>query len=77
MPRFYFDIDDGTGLILDSEGSEHVGLEDAQHEAIETLTQMGREIFPVSSDLELTIQIRGEGGKALMQTWLTLSARRL
>ena len=77
MPRFYFDIDDGQGLVRDSEGSEHQDLEAAQHEAVETLTQMGRELFPGTGDHELSIEIRGEEGIALMRTRLTLSARRL
>ena len=77
MSRFFFHIDDGTGEVVDSEGSEHDDLAAAQKEAIDTLTQMGREIFPANGDHELTIEIRDESGKALIRTALRMTAVRL
>ncbi len=77
MPRFYFDINDGTGIVHDTEGSEHHGLDAAQHEAVETLALLGREIFPQSGDRELSIEIRGEEGKTLMRTRLSFLAERV
>jgi hypothetical protein len=77
MSRFFFDIDDGSGVLADTEGSEHSDLRDAQREAIDTLTQMGREIFPTNADRELTIEIRDENGRVLMRTALKMTSVRV
>jgi len=76
MPRYYFDIQDGADLMRDSEGSEHRDLGAAQNEATDTLTQMGKEIFPGHDDRALSIDIRDDGGKALMRVTLTHATER-
>jgi hypothetical protein len=76
MPRYYFDIQDGVELLRDSEGSEHLNLGAAQNEATDTLTQMGKEIFPGHADRALSIDIRDDDGKALMRVTLTHSTER-
>ena len=73
MPRFFFDISDGQESWQDPEGSILDDLGAAQREATDTLAQMGRELFPGSDGRALTVEIRAEDGKALMQVALRLS----
>ena len=46
MPLFSFDVFDGEELWTDTEGTEHIDLAAARHEAVDTITSMSRERFP-------------------------------
>jgi hypothetical protein len=59
--------------VRDTEGSEHRDLAAAQHEATDTLTQMGRDTFPTNANHSVSIQIRDAAGKALLRVTLTHS----
>jgi hypothetical protein len=43
MPRFYFECHDGSDLIHDDEGLELDSLKAAEHEAVQTAVQLGRD----------------------------------
>lgn len=77
MPRFYFDVFDGDKNWPDPEGTEHVNLAAARHEAVDTLTNMSREIFPLDGATSLSIDIRPESGPAIERVLITLSFQRL
>ena len=77
MPVFFFDIDDGTGVVLDNEGSLHDDLSAAHREAVDTLSQIGRDVLTSKGDTEITVEIRDEAGNALMRTSLKLTSLRL
>ena len=42
MPRFFFDFDDGDGLVQDDTGTELEHAEAAHREAISALPEMAR-----------------------------------
>lgn len=46
MPRYFFDVDDGSELHIDNEGTELANLTVARGEATETLTELAREHIP-------------------------------
>lgn len=73
MPRYYFDLRNEEGWLSDPEGSEHRDLGAARHEAIDTLVQMAREIFPDRDRQGLEIAVRGEDGKVLLLASLRLN----
>jgi hypothetical protein len=73
MPRFFFDIFDGEKLWVDDEGSAHNDLAAARHEAVDTLTSIGREVFPHGRANSLSIDIRTEDREAVERVVVTLS----
>jgi hypothetical protein len=69
MPRFFFDIDDGSFLSKDEDGHEFTDMHAAQIEAKTTLSEMmrDRELQPRTS---LMATIRDEDGSI---TWISLT----
>lgn len=76
MPRFYFDIDEGSGTIRDEIGLELPDLDHAIHEARRALIDMGREQVTAPADRPLQIIIR-PSGDAPVQLVLRIAMRRL
>jgi hypothetical protein len=56
MSRFYFDFYDGPDLIPDHEGLELDGLKAAEHEAIQTAVQLGRDWLPQKRKVRLAVR---------------------
>jgi len=46
--RLFFDVFDGEKLWTDTEGTDHADMSAARHEAIDTITSMSRETFPLN-----------------------------
>ena len=76
MHRYFFDIDDGTGAIRDSEGSDHPDLDDAEREAVETLGQMARDAR-TRGDRLMRVDIRDAMGRHLLRLTLKLTIEAL
>jgi hypothetical protein len=66
MPRYFFDIHDGTGLV-DSEGTELSGEFEARKEAVRLagacIAEMGTSIW--NGDDDWRLEVKGEGGTVL------------
>jgi hypothetical protein len=77
MRRFFFDVFDGEKLWADSEGTEHADLAAARHEAVDTITSMSREVFPLDGASSISIDIRGGDGAAIERVIVTLSFQKL
>ena len=77
MSRFYFDIFDGDRLWTDDEGTEHATLEAARREAVETITSMAHESFPLDGPSSVSVDIRPETGGAVERVIVTLSFQTL
>lgn len=77
VPRYYFDIFDGTSQVTDTEGSQHASIEEARHEAVDTLTRVSRESFPLDGPSSVSADIREENGPVLERVIVTLSFQRL
>ena len=73
MPRYFFDIEDDAASMRDEEGSVLPDLASAQHEATETLVQMGRDAFRSRDHGTLSVAIRDEAGATLSTQRLTLT----
>ncbi len=58
MPRFYFDVSRGPTVIPDERGVELDSLDAAEHEATQTLIQLGRDWLPRC--LKVCVQVRDE-----------------
>ena len=46
MPRFYFDIREGTRFVSDEGGIEFDSLDAAEHHAAQTAAEIGRDKLP-------------------------------
>jgi hypothetical protein len=55
MPRFYFDVSEGPRFIPDDEGLELDSLEAAEHEATQTIIQLGREWLARTPEVTLRV----------------------
>ena len=76
MPRFYFNIFDGKAEWSDDEGTLHDDLPAAREEAIETLTNMSREVFPPAISKLVWADILDEDRATLERVEIELSVRK-
>ena len=58
MPRFYFDVGQGPKFMPDEQGFVLDSLEAAEHEATQTLVQLGRDWL--AHCREVTVQVRND-----------------
>lgn len=75
MRRYFFDIDDGTGLLADLEGVECDGLDDVRFKAIDVLPDVAREELPDGDDHRFLVRVRDAGGRPVLVATLTLETR--
>ena len=73
MPRFFYDVDDGSAQFTDSEGTEHPTSQVAMNEAIDVLLSMARDRLPDGLHRELAATMRDERGAALFEAKLSFS----
>ena len=68
MPRYYFHIQDGTGRIVDDEGSEHADLDAARDEAVESARELMSQAALVGRDANHRVfHIAAENGMTLLE----------
>jgi hypothetical protein len=75
MPRYYFDVDDGTDLILDQQGIECGSLDEMRYEAVDALPDLARAELPDGDNRTMTVKVRDAAGKYLLEASLTVSVR--
>jgi hypothetical protein len=74
MPRFFFDVHDGTELVEDSEGSVLDDGEAARREARRTLGEMARDgLMNTLLTEQISIVVRDESGTALWSIALVVT----
>jgi hypothetical protein len=75
MPRFYFEFLDGFDLIHDDGGLELDSLKAAEHEAVQTAVQLGRDWLPRKREIRLVV--RNDHRQPVMFVNLELTVERL
>ena len=60
MPRFYFDVREGTRFVSDEGGIEFDTLDAAEHHAALTAAEIGRNQLPSSGPREIIVEVRNE-----------------
>ncbi len=76
MPRFYFDIDDGTNHTHDDEGQEFPNSVTACDEAIGVLPQIARDMLPDGSiRRDFIVNMKDGTGRVIFTATLSLIAR--
>jgi hypothetical protein len=76
VPRFYFDTRNDGRTVRDDSGLELAGLDAVQDLAIRSLTEIAADELPRSDRRTYGIDVRDEGGEAVLTTELTLETRR-
>jgi hypothetical protein len=72
MPKFYFDIDDGTGAAHDDEGCELKNRSEARTSAMEVLASVARDTESDSNDRAFTASVRDHTDLIIFEAKLSL-----
>lgn len=72
MPIYFFDIDDGHGLVPDEDGCEFASLREARDEAARLLPDLVRESLPLGDSAIFSVKIRDASGQCLGTVRLSL-----
>ena len=77
MPRFYFDIREGTHFIPDETGLEFDSLEAAEFEAASAATEIGWDRLPKEDSREVTIELRNEHRQRVLTVTVSMDVQRV
>lgn len=77
MPRFYFDIREGTHFIPDETGLEFDSLDAAEREAASAAAEIGRDQLPKSNPRELMVELRNEYGQRVLTVTVSMKVERV
>jgi hypothetical protein len=77
MPRFYFDVCDGTRFVPDDEGMEFDGLDAAEHEAAAAAAEIGRDRLPKSDARAVTVEVSNEHRQRVLTVSVTMQVERV
>lgn len=74
VPRYFFDIHDGSALMRDAVGSEWSGGEQIRREAMRTLPAIARDAIPKDGDRQaFTVLVRDENNLTVYTATLTFA----
>ena len=77
MPRFYFDVCDGTRFVPDDEGMEFDGLDDAEHEAAAAAAEIGRDRLPKGDTWAVAVEVSNEHRRRVLTVTVTMQVERV
>jgi hypothetical protein len=77
LPRFYFDVREGTRFAPDDDGLEFPDLDAAEREAAEAAAGIGRDLLPKSDVREVTIEVRNEHRQRLLTVTVSMHLERV
>jgi hypothetical protein len=77
MPRYYFDIREGTRFVPDEVGLEFDSLDAAERAAAETAAEIGREMLPKGDAREVTVEVRNEHRQRVLTATSSLEIHRV
>ncbi len=75
MPRFFFDIHDGTSQTRDEEGHDFINASVACEQAVGVLPDIARDTLPIYSQHQFVTQMRDESGKIIFTATLSLMTK--
>jgi Domain of unknown function (DUF6894) len=77
MPRFFFDVREGTRFAPDDEGLEFPDLDAAEREAAEAVAAIGRDRLPKGEAREIVIEVRNEHGQRVLTVTVSMHVERV
>ncbi len=77
MPRFYFDVREGSRFIPDEEGINLPDLDAAAKEAAITAAEMGRDRLPRGDARDISVEVRNEHRQRVLTVRVTMEIIRV
>ena len=77
MPRFYFDVREGTRFIPDETGLEFDSLDAAEQEAACAAAEIGRDRLPRGDARAVTIELRNEHDQRVVTVTISMEVERV
>ncbi|BCG83743.1 DUF6894 family protein [Mesorhizobium sp. 113-3-3] len=72
MDRYFFDVYNSEGQVLDEEGQLFASKESAKDEALRVLQDVARDEMPDRDLFKLTVKVRSENGADVFEASLIL-----
>jgi hypothetical protein len=72
MPRYFFDLHDGDGLVWDEGGQNLDCIEGACCEAQRKLAELVRDLPPDGRQRTIAMRVRDETGRAVVKAGLSI-----
>jgi hypothetical protein len=66
MPKYFFDLDDGSGLASDTEGSDLPDLMAAEPEAAAIATELSVNLYAGRVARRIVVRVRNERGERVL-----------
>jgi hypothetical protein len=77
MPRYYFDVREGTLFAPDEEGLEFESLDAAKYEAACTAAEIGRDRLPGRDAREITLEVSNEHRQRVLTVTVSIRVDRV
>ena len=77
MPRFYFDVREGSRFVPDEVGLEFDSLDAAEREAAEAAAEIGRDRLPKGDTREVTVELRNDHGQRVLTVTVSMEIHRV
>ncbi|ESR25280.1 DUF6894 family protein [Lutibaculum baratangense] len=77
MPRFFFDIREGTSFTPDEIGLDFDSIDVAEREAAIAAAEIGRDRLPVSDDRVVTVEVKNEHRQRVLTITISLEVDRV
>jgi hypothetical protein len=77
MPRFYFDIREGTRFIPDETGLEFDSLDAAEQEAASAAAEIERDQLPKGDTRAVTVELRNEHRQRMLTVTVSMEVERV
>jgi hypothetical protein len=77
LPRYYFDVREGTLFAPDEEGLEFESLDAAEYEAACTAAEIGRDRLPGRDAREITLEVSNEHRQRVLTVTVSIRVDRV
>jgi hypothetical protein len=77
MPRFYFDVREGTSFTLDEEGLEFESLDAAERMAAEAAAEIGQDRLPKGDARHVTVELKNEHRQRVLTIKVSMNVDRV
>jgi hypothetical protein len=77
MPRFYFDVREGSLFVEDEGGMEFPNLDKAEQEAIQAVVSIGKDRLPRGDTRDVTVEVRDENQQRVLTVTVVLTIDRV
>lgn len=76
MPRYFFDVREGSRFIPDEDGLEFDDLDHAEREAAVAAAEIGRDRLPVSDARDIAIEVRDQHRQMVLGVMVSMRVMR-